>query len=68
MGKKKATISLAHLILRIAYNILRTKEPYKEIGNDYMVDVEKNRQRKMIKELEAKGFIVSKVSEDILPI
>lgn len=61
MGKKKATVALAHLILRIAYNILLTKEPYKELSNDYMVDVEKKRQTKMIKELEAKGFTVSKV-------
>lgn len=62
MGKKKATIALAHLILRIAYNILLTKEPYKEIGNDYMVNVEKKRQSKMIKELESKGFTVTKIS------
>lgn len=62
MGKKKATIALAHLILRIAYNILLAKEPYKEIGNEYMVDVEKKRESRIIKELEAKGFVVSKVS------
>ncbi|WP_290445937.1 hypothetical protein [Clostridium estertheticum] len=42
------------MILRIAYNILLTKELYKELSNGYMADVEKKRQIKMIKELEAK--------------
>ncbi|UTW69751.1 transposase [Anaerobacillus sp. HL2] len=35
-GKKKAHIASAHLIIVIAYNILKTGEPYQELGSDYV--------------------------------
>ncbi|MDR3542034.1 MAG: hypothetical protein P4L69_13850 [Desulfosporosinus sp.] len=40
MGKKKALVALGHLILRIAYHILLTKEPYKELGTEYLAERE----------------------------
>jgi len=39
MGKKKALIALGHLILRIAYHILLTKKPYKELGTEHLAEL-----------------------------
>lgn len=58
MGKKKALLALAHLILRIAFHVLRTKVPYKELGSDYLVDKEKQKEEKLIKYLKSKGYQV----------
>lgn len=57
-GQKKATIATAHLILRIAYHVLKERVPYHEVGWDYLP----NRDRTLsywIKKLEARGFKVS---------
>jgi len=44
-GKKKAIIILGHKILCAVYRILTTKEPYKDLGNEWF---EKNRKDKRI--------------------
>ena len=62
MGKKKALIALGHLILRIAYNILLTKEPYKELGTEYLAKREQEKEQRIIRQLQLKGYQVSKVS------
>lgn len=62
LGKKKALIALAHLILRIIYQILFTHSPYKELGPDYLADREKQKEQKLIRLLESKGYQVSKAS------
>ena len=35
-GKKRALIAVGHKILIMAYHILKTGIPYKELGNDYL--------------------------------
>ena len=44
MGKKKALVALGHLILRIAYHILLTKDPYKELGTEYLAEREREKE------------------------
>ena len=36
MGKQKAIMAVAHLLLRIIYIVLRDKVPYQELGADYL--------------------------------
>jgi hypothetical protein len=65
LGKKKALVALGLTLLRIIYHILSTKKPFMELSTEYLAqhqhDRELRRQAKLIQELEAKGFIVSKV-------
>ena len=35
-GKKRELIAVGHKILIMAYHILKTGIPYKELGNDYL--------------------------------
>lgn len=35
-GKKRALIAVGHKILCAAYFIIKNKEPYKELGGDYL--------------------------------
>jgi transposase len=62
LGKKKALVALAHTLIRMIYHILLNKTPYVELGADYLdrfrQDREKQRQDKIIQELEAKGFTI----------
>jgi len=62
MGKKKALLTLGHLILRIAYHILLTKEPYKEFGTEHLAEREREKEQRVIRQLQSKGYQVSKVS------
>jgi transposase len=66
LGKKKAIVALGHTLLRIIYHILLNKIPYVELGSDYLdrfrQDREKQRQDKMIQELEAKGFTITRTA------
>ena len=62
MGKKKALIALGHLILRIAYHILLTKEPYKEFGTEHLAEREREKEQRVIRQLQSKGYQVSKIS------
>lgn len=41
MGKQKAIMAVAHLLLRIIYVVLRDKVPYQELGADYLGSREK---------------------------
>ena len=45
-GKKKALIAVGHKILIAAYFILKNKEPYKELGGDFL---DKRTKQKQIK-------------------
>ncbi|MBU5445694.1 IS110 family transposase [Paenibacillus sp. MSJ-34] len=42
MGKQKAIMAVAHLLLRIIYVVLRDKVPYQELGADYLGSRERN--------------------------
>ena len=57
-GKMKARIASAHLILTIAFNVLKTGEPYQELGADYLKERQKDKELIMIEYLKKKGFTV----------
>lgn len=58
-GKMKARVASAHLILTIAYNILKTGEPYKELGPEYVHEKQQNKETKMIEYLKKKGYTIA---------
>lgn len=60
MGKKKALLALGHLILRIAYKILLTRDPYKELGTEYLVKREEEKEQRLVRQLQIKGYQVLK--------
>lgn len=62
-GKMKARIATANLILRIAYNILITLEPYQELGPDYLKDQQQTKETKMVQYLQRKGYKVTPIGE-----
>ena len=66
LGKKKALVALGHTILRIIYHMLLHKKPYVELGADYLERFRQNREKRreaeLIRQLEAKGFTVSRTA------
>jgi transposase len=62
MGKKKALIALAHTMLRIIYAMLRDNKPYEEFGPDFGVKRSLDHEDRMVKQLKALGYTVSKVA------
>ena len=50
-GAKKAVIAVAHKLVVIAYSILKTKEPYRELGGDYFdkLNPERTAHRLMVR-------------------
>lgn len=56
-GPNKANMALAHLILRIIYQMLKTKTPYKELGWDYLPSKER-KEDYFIKKLQNMGYEV----------
>ena len=60
-GKKKAQIAVAHKILIAAYYILKNKEPYKELGIEFLATRSKVSNKTVMKykaELEKLGYKV----------
>ena len=59
-GKKRAGISVAHAILRIAYYLLTRKEMYVDLGEDYF-DKQKEQSivRYSVRRLENLGYNVT---------
>jgi transposase len=58
-GKKKAIIAVAHSILVMAYHMIKEKEPYREMGNDFFD--KRNIQattKRMVRRLETLGYKV----------
>ncbi|CAH0314131.1 hypothetical protein SRABI133_05064 [Peribacillus simplex] len=58
-GKMKGRIASAHLLLTITYNILKTGEPYHELGSNYLEKKQNNKELKMIKYLKKKGYTIA---------
>jgi transposase len=59
-GKKKAIIAVAHSILIIAYHMIKNKEPYRDLGNDFFDKRNVNATtRRMVSRLEALGYKVN---------
>jgi hypothetical protein len=58
-GAKKAVIALAHTLLVIAYYVILRREPYHELGEDYLqrLDPEARAQR-LVRQLTRLGFDV----------
>ncbi|ARK31323.1 hypothetical protein [Halalkalibacter krulwichiae] len=58
-GKMKARVASAHFILTIAYNILKTGEPYEELGPKYVHHKQPDKEQKIIEYLKKKGYTVA---------
>ena len=65
MGRKKALIAIANMMLRLIYHLLKTKSTYKELEIQYFIDKDKRREDRIIKELKSKGYLVEKDSLQI---
>jgi transposase len=60
MGKKKALIAVGHSILVIAYQVLKNKVGYQELGGDYFDRRFQNKRRQqLIRQLESLGLKVT---------
>ena len=60
MSKKKALIAIAHAILVSIYHMIKKKEPYKELGADYLENLHKERTIKRLKKrIESLGYEVA---------
>jgi hypothetical protein len=64
LGKKKALLAIGRKILVSIYWILREKEPYKELGKDYLqkqnISKKLKYHQKQIKELGFDSYLVPK--------
>ncbi len=61
LGKKKATVAIAHSVLVIAYHVIARGQEYQELGGDYFtrrLDPER-RTRQLVASLEALGHTVT---------
>lgn len=62
-GKKRALIAIGHKILCASYHIIKNKEPFKELGYEYLMErKKKNRAEYLKRELRVLGFTVEKVA------
>lgn len=61
-GKKRALVAVGHRILIEIYRVLKTGKPYQDVGEDIVNERKsKNREQTMIRDLERRGYAVSKV-------
>lgn len=59
MGKKKAIVALAHRILIIVFHMLHDNEPFRELGEQYSTEKEReNSKRRALHRLEQLGYEV----------
>jgi transposase len=62
-GKKRALIAIGHKILCAAYHIIKNKEPFKELGYEYLAErKKKNRLEYLKRELKEHGYKVEKAA------
>lgn len=54
----------AHLIITIAFHILKTGKPYQELGPNYVQQHHKNKELKMIEHLKRMGYSISSADEE----
>jgi hypothetical protein len=60
-GKKRALVAVAHRMLIDIYYVLKTGEPYQDIGAEAAQErAAKRRERSMIRSLEKAGYSVAK--------
>lgn len=61
-GKNRALVAVGHQILIEIYRVLKTGEPYQDVGAEAVNGRKsKNRELGLIRELEGCGYVVSKV-------
>lgn len=59
-GKKRALVAVGHKIIIAAYFILKNKEPYKEIGGDFLDKKIRDKQiKRHLRQLRDLGVNVS---------
>jgi transposase len=65
-GKQKAILALAHKVLVIIYQVLRTKKPYEDLGaNHFDLQDAARIQRHHIQRLEHLGFTVTLIPKEV---
>ena len=65
-GKKRALVAVGHRILIEIYRVLKTGKPYQDVGEDIVNERRsKKREQAMIRDLERRGYAVSKVMTTI---
>ena len=58
-GKKRAIVAVAHTILVSRYHMLKTKQPYRELGADFLDRRHADQvKRYLLKRLERLGVVV----------
>jgi transposase len=64
-GKKRALVGVAHTLLVIIYHIIKYRVHYQDLGPDYFLRLEPERQRRyLVKRLEQLGFKVQLEQKD----
>ncbi len=64
-GKKRAIITVTHTILVIIYHMLKTNQPYRELGADYLDRLNADYLKQaLLKRLERLGLHVTVQSID----
>jgi transposase len=64
-GKQKAILALAHKVLVILYHILRTKQPFTDLGADYFDHQDRVRiERHHVQRLEHLGYCVTLIPKE----
>jgi transposase len=62
-GKNRALVAVGHQILIEIYRVLKTGEPYQDVGAEAVSGRKsKNRELSLIRELEGCGYVVAKVT------
>jgi len=58
-GKKRALVAVAHTLLVIIYHIIKYRVDYQDLGPDYFLRLEPERQKRyLVKRLEQLGYEV----------
>jgi transposase len=60
--QRKAAVATAHTILKIAYYVSATGQPYVEFGADFGSQATVARERRLARELQRLGYPVSKAA------
>lgn len=59
-GTKRAAVAVGHSILVIVYQLLRTPQPYQDLGLHYLTARDQDRQKqRLVKRLEELGYAVT---------
>ena len=59
-GKKRALVAVAHTVLVIIYHILTRRQPYRDLGEAYFDQLERQHvERRLIRRLERLGYSVT---------